>query len=116
MGNEAEHLDFFDQIVHALVDMSESVDLSAGEMRGSGHQILIFRTKGELIRESRRVDVRTKTGMLCNILYAFPIIVDDMMKIFETLDVIFFGFDAFHVSLLSDVETNQGHGHVILCL
>jgi hypothetical protein len=100
VADQPEHLDFFDQIVHALVDMRESIDLSAGEMRSGCHQILMFRTKGELIGESRRVDVRTKTGMLCNIFYTFPIIVDDMMKILETLKVIFLGDNAVHLFLL----------------
>jgi hypothetical protein len=76
--------------------MSESIDLPAGEMRGGCHQILMFRTKGELIGEGCGVDVRTKTGMLCHILYAFPIIVDHMVKVFKALDVIFFRHDAFH--------------------
>jgi hypothetical protein len=80
--------------------MSESVDLPACEMGGGCHQILMFRTERELIGESSGVDVGTKTGMLCNILYAFPIVIDDMMKVFETLDVIFFGHNSFHFFLL----------------
>jgi hypothetical protein len=97
VADQPEHLNFFDQIIHTLVDMSESVDLPAGEMRGGCHQVLMFRTKGELIGESRGVDVRTKTGMLCNILYTFPIVVDDMVKVFKALDIIFFGDNCFIV-------------------
>jgi hypothetical protein len=85
------------------VDVSESVDLPAGEMGGGGHQILMFGAKSELIGESSGVDVRTKTGMLCNILNPFPVIIDDMMKVFETLDVIFFGHDSFHFFLSSKI-------------
>jgi hypothetical protein len=82
------------------MDMSESVDLPAGEVGSGSHQSLVFRTEGELIGEGRGVDVRTKTGMLCHILDPFPIIVHDMVKVFETLEVIFFGHDAFHFLLL----------------
>jgi hypothetical protein len=100
VADQSEHLNFFDQIVHALMDVGESVYLPAGEMGGGCHQILVFGAKGELIGESSGVDVRTKTGMLCNILNPFPVIVDDMMKIFETLDVIRFSYDSFHFFLL----------------
>jgi hypothetical protein len=103
VADQTEHLNLLDQIVHTLVDVSESVDLPAGEMGGGGHQILMFRTKGKLIGESSGVDVRTKTGMLCNILNPFPVIVDDMMKVFKALDVIRFSYDSFHLFLLQNI-------------
>jgi hypothetical protein len=112
VADQPEHLDFFDQIVYALVDMSESVDLPAGEMRNGCHQIFVFRTKGELIGESCRVNMRTKTGMFCDILYTFTVIVNDMMKILETLKVIFLGDNSFHRFLLtkSIAEKDMGRG------
>ena len=100
MSNETEHLDLFDQIIHTLVNVSESVDLPAGEMGGGRHQVLIFGTKGEFIGEGGRVDVGTNPRMLGNILHTFPIVIDGMMKIFQTLDVILFGHDSFHFLLL----------------
>jgi len=78
------------------VNVGEPVDFSSGQVGSGCHQILMFRTKGKLIGESRGVNVRTKTGMLCNILYTFPIIVDDMMKVFKALGIIFFGDNSFH--------------------
>jgi hypothetical protein len=96
VGNEAEHLDFFNKIVHALMNVSESVDFSAGKMRSGRHQILVFRPKGKLVSEGRRIDVRPKSRMLGNILHALPIIIDRVMKFFEALNVILFGNDPFH--------------------
>jgi hypothetical protein len=100
VADQSEHLDFLDQIIHTLVDMSESVDLPAGEMGAGSHQVLMFRAEGELIGEGRGVDVRKKTGMLCNILDTFPVIIDDVMKVFETLDVVILSNDSFHLFLL----------------
>jgi hypothetical protein len=100
MSDETEHLDFFNQIIHTLMDVGESVDLPAGEMGGGRHQVLIFGTKGELIGEGGRVDVGTNSRMLGNILHALPVIIDGVMKIFQTLDVIGFGYDSFHFVLL----------------
>jgi hypothetical protein len=100
MGNEAEHLNFFDKIVHTLVDMRESVDLPACEMGCGRHQVFIFRAESEFISEGGGVDVRTKTRMLCNILNTFPIVIDDVMKVFEALDIVIFCHYSFHLILL----------------
>jgi hypothetical protein len=100
VANQPEHLNFLDEIIHTLVDMCESVDLPTGEMGSGGHQILVFGTESELIGESCGIDVRTKTGVRCHILDSFPIIVHDMVKVFEALEVIFFRYDTFHSSLL----------------
>src|SRR5512139_2049401 len=104
MANETEHLHFLNQIIHTLVDVGESVDLPSSEMGGGCHQVLIFGTKGEFIGESSRVDMRTNTWMLGNILHAFPVVIDSMMEIFQTLDVILFGHDSFHFLLLLKAE------------
>src|SRR4030042_230693 len=101
MSDETEHLDLFDQIIHALVNVGESVDLPAGEMGGGRHQVLIFGTKGELIGEGGRVDVGTNPRMLGNILHALPVVIDGVMKIFQTPDVIRIGYDSFHFVLSS---------------
>ena len=100
MSNEAEHLDLLNQIIYILVNVGKSVDLSTSEMGGGCHQVFIFGTKSEFIGESGSVDVGTNPQMLGNILHPFPVVIDSMMKIFETLDVIFFGHDSFHFLLL----------------
>ncbi len=43
VSDETEHLDFFDQIIHILVDVSESVNLSPSQMRGDRHQAFVLR-------------------------------------------------------------------------
>jgi hypothetical protein len=100
MGNETEHLDLFNEVIHILVDMGEPVDLLSGEVRNGGHQILMFRTKGEFIGETSGIDVRSKGRVLGHILHTLPIVIDRVMEIFETLNVIFFGYDSVHFNLL----------------
>jgi hypothetical protein len=51
MSNQTEHLDLFDQIIHTLVNMSESIDLLTGKMRGGCHQILMFGPESEFVGE-----------------------------------------------------------------
>ncbi len=46
MGDEAEHLDLFNQVIHGLVDMSETVDLLSRQMARRRHQVFIFRHGG----------------------------------------------------------------------
>jgi len=60
----------------------------------------MLRTKGEFVGESCRVDVRPEGRVLGRILHAFPIIIDDVMKVLETLKVIFLGDNAVHLFLL----------------
>jgi hypothetical protein len=109
MSDETEHLDFLNKIIHTLVDVGESVDLPTGEMGCGRHQVLIFGTKGELIGEGGRIDVGTNPRMLGNILHAFPIVIDGVMKIFQTLDVIRLGYDSFHFCLSSKMVKNESY-------
>jgi hypothetical protein len=96
MGDEAEHLDFLNEIVHALMNVSESVDLPAGQMGSGCHQVLMFRPKGKFISEGCRIDMRPKSGMLRDILHTLPVVIDHVTEVFEALDVIFLGNDSFH--------------------
>jgi hypothetical protein len=96
MGDEAKHLDFLNEIVHALVNVSESVDLSAGQMGGSRHQVLVLRPKGKLISEGRRIDVGPESRMLGHILHTFSVVKDHVMEVFEAPDIVLFGNDSFH--------------------
>jgi hypothetical protein len=108
MADETKHLNFFDQIIHTLMDVSESVDLPACKMRGGCHQVLIFRPKGKLVGKGCRVNVRPNAGMLGNILHSLPVVIDNMMKIFEALHVIFFGHNSFHFGLLLKSIEHRG--------
>jgi hypothetical protein len=56
----------------------------------------MFRPKGEFIGEGCRIDVRPKSRMLGDIFHTLPVIIDRMMEVFKTLDVIFFGNNSFH--------------------
>ncbi len=102
MADQTEHLHLLDQIIHALMNVREPVDFPSGEMGCGRHQVLMLGTKGEFIGEGRGVDVRTKTRMLSNILHTFPIVIDNVMEVFKTLDVILFGDDSFHFFLLDE--------------
>jgi hypothetical protein len=97
MANEAEHLDLLDQVIHTLMNVSESVDLPAGEMRRGCHQVFMFGPEGKFIGEGGSIDVGPKTRMHGNILHALPIVINSVMKIFKALDVILFGDNSFHL-------------------
>jgi hypothetical protein len=65
-------------------------------MGSGGHQILMFRTKGEFIGEASGIDMRSKGRMLGYILHTLPVVIDNVMEVFQTLEVILFGDDSFH--------------------
>ena len=96
MGDEPEHLDFLNEIIHVLMNVSEPVDLPAGQMGSGCHQILVFGPKGKFISEGCGIDVRPKSRMLGDILHTLPVVIDRVMKVFETLDIVLFGNDSFH--------------------
>jgi hypothetical protein len=100
MGDEAKHLDFFNEIVHALMNVSEAVNLSAGQMGSGCHQILMLGPNSKFISESCRIDMRPKSKMLGDVLHTLPVVIDHVMQVFETLKVIFLGNDSFHFFLL----------------
>jgi hypothetical protein len=113
MANQTEHLHFFDQIIYTLMDVREPVDFPAGKMGGGCHQVFMFGTKGEFIGESGGVDMRTKARMFGNVLHPFPVVIDNVMEVFKTLDVIFFRDDSFHWLLLHMKSKNfwiKGNG------
>jgi len=85
------------------MDVSESVDPSACKMGGGGHQSLMLGTEGEFISEGGAMDMRPKGRMFGDILHTFPVIIDIMMKVLETPDVIFFRDDSFHWFLLLNI-------------
>jgi hypothetical protein len=96
MGDEAKHLNLFDQVIHALMDMGETVDSLSGEMGDSGHQVLMLRTEGQFIGEGCGFNVRPEGRVLGDILHPFSVVVDRMMKVFQALDIILFSDDSFH--------------------
>jgi hypothetical protein len=54
-------------------------------------------TKGEFVGEGCRVDVRPEARVLCDILHTFPVIIDNVMKILKTLNIIIFCNNSFHL-------------------
>jgi hypothetical protein len=100
VSNETKHLDLFDQVIHALVDMSESVDLLSSEMGSGSHQILILWSEGQLIGEGGGIDVGPKPGVFGDILHPLPVVVDNVLEVFQALDIILFSDDTVHGFLL----------------
>jgi hypothetical protein len=96
VGNETEHLNFLNEVVHTLMNVSESVDLPAGKMGSGRHQVFMLGPKGKIVGEGGRIDVGPKGRMLGDILHALPVIIDRVTEFFEALDVILFGNDPFH--------------------
>ena len=63
-GEHAQHLDFFDQVFYALMDVGETVDFFACQMGRSCHQVFICRVKGQVIRYGSRIDMAADEGMV----------------------------------------------------
>ena len=60
VGDEAQHLDFFDQVIDALVDVGKPVDLLSGQMGGGCHQVLVLGPQGKFVGERGGIDVGTQ--------------------------------------------------------
>src|SRR5512147_2991190 len=90
VGDEPQHLHFFDEVIAVLVNMGETVDLFAGQMGGGGHEVFVLGVLGKFIGLGRRVDVGKKGPVGGNVLHFLSFVVDDRLQFFQTVDVIFF--------------------------
>jgi len=57
----------------------------------------VLRAKSELVGEGCGIDVGAKARMLGYVVNTLPVIVDDMVKILQTLKVILFRYNSFHL-------------------
>jgi hypothetical protein len=67
LPQQAHHSHFFHQIIDALMNMSEAVNLFAAQVRVSGHDSCMFGSMRQLIGHSCRVDMWLKHGLIDNI-------------------------------------------------
>ena len=72
LTQQALHLYLLDQVIGGLVQVGEAVYRMAGQVGGSGHQVLVFGILGQGIGHGYRVDGRTDNGMVHPVINLFP--------------------------------------------
>jgi hypothetical protein len=70
--------------------MGEPIDFASYEMRFGIHEILIFRLEGEFIRRGCRIDMGNKCRMLSDVLNLLSPVIDTMLLLLQTPDIVFF--------------------------
>ncbi len=100
VGDQTEHLDLLDQVVPALVDVGEAVDLFPGQVGGRGHEVFMLRLQRQLVGLGRGVDVGNERRVRGHVLHPFPPVIDHVVQLLQTVDVILFGLD--HPQTLPD--------------
>ena len=71
-AEEPPHLALLDQVVGALVDVGEAVDLPAGEVGGCRHELCVFRAMGEIVGQGDRVHRRPDQRVVHNVCDPLP--------------------------------------------
>ena len=82
---QPSHLALFNQVVDALVDMGEPVDLLSRQMGPSGHDIFELGPEGQFVSLGHSFHRRTDSGMIDDILYPLAEHVDNHVQLPQTL-------------------------------
>ena len=88
LSEETLHLDLLDQIVSALMDVGEAVDLLPGQMRGCSHQIFILRILRQLVCHGKGIQRRTDDRMINRIFNLLAEHPEVQMELSEGLDIL----------------------------
>ena len=85
------HLNLLDQVVGRLMHVGEAVDLLAGDVGGSSHQILILRVLSQLVGSGEGVQGRTDNRVVNRILYLLAEHIQVEVQLAQGLNVLVFG-------------------------
>ena len=85
------HLNLLDQVVSGLMHVGEAVDLLAGDVGGSSHQILILRVLSQLVGSGEGVQGRTDNRVVNRILYLLAEHIQVEVQLAQGLNVLVFG-------------------------
>ena len=85
------HLNLLDQVVGGLMHVGEAVDLLAGDVGGSSHQILILRVLSQLVGSGEGVQGRTDNRVVNRILYLLAEHIQIEVQLAQGLNVLVFG-------------------------
>jgi galactitol-specific phosphotransferase system IIC component len=73
MGDEAKHLDLFNEVVDGLMDVSEPVYFFPCQMAGGRHQVFMLGHEGELIGLAAALIWGIKAGWVVTSSTCFPL-------------------------------------------
>ena len=93
LTQDAQQFDLFEKILHVLVHMGKTADGLAGQMGDGRGQLLIFRVARQGVGHGRGPDMRGRGRMACHILYPLPLVIDLMVQLPQTFQVILCSFD-----------------------
>lgn len=85
------HLNLLDQVVGGLMHVGKAVDLLAGDVGGSSHQILILRVLSQLVGSGEGVQGRTDNRIVNRILYLLTEHIQVEVQLAQGLNVLVFG-------------------------
>ena len=91
LAEQTLHLDLLDQVIGRLMHVGEAVDLLAGDVGGSGHQIFILRILSQLIGSGKGVQRRTDNRVINRVLDLFAEHVKVQMQLAKRLNILLFG-------------------------
>ena len=91
LAEQTLHLDLLDQVIGRLMHVGEAVDLLAGDVGGSGHQIFILRILSQLIGSGEGVQRRTDNRVINRVLNLLAEHVKVQMQLAKRLNILLFG-------------------------
>ena len=85
------HLNLLDQVVGGLMHVGEAVDLLAGDVGSSGHQIFILRILSQLVGSGEGIQRRTDHRVINRVLNLLAEHVKVQMQLAKRLNILLFG-------------------------
>jgi len=93
LTQDAQQLDFLDQVLHVLMDMGKTADDLAGQMGDGRGEVFVFRVVRQGVGHRRGPDMRGRRRVAGHILYPLPLVIDLVIQLPQTFQVILGGFD-----------------------
>ena len=91
LAEQTLHLDLLDEVIGGLMHVGESVDLLAGDVGSSGHQIFVLRVLCQLVGSGEGVERRADNRVVNRVLDLLAEHVKVQMQLAKRLNILLFG-------------------------
>ena len=91
LAEQTLHFHLVYQVLRAVVDMTEAVDLVPGDRRGSGHQILVLGVLREVVGHADRIQRRAQNRVIYRVLNFLAEHVNLQIQLADAFDILFSG-------------------------
>ena len=91
LAEQTLHLDLLDEVVGGLMHVGESVDLLAGDVGSSGHQIFVLRVLSQLVGSGEGVERRADNRVVNRVLDLLAEHIKVQMQLAKRLNILLFG-------------------------